>query len=118
MFASQDIRGRFQSLGQFVMQRQPRDRSDARAVDESTDAYDTIDWLLKNVPGNNGRAGMYGVSPEHLVPSVRPQSADMGGNIFNARASDYQKATQRLYRSKAFALILRLARPPFDKEPS
>jgi putative CocE/NonD family hydrolase len=62
IFAFQDIRGRFKSEGTFVMARPPRDRNDPKAVDESTDAYDTIDWLLKNVPGNNGRVGMLGVS--------------------------------------------------------
>jgi len=58
----QDIRGRFKSEGQFVMLRQPRDPKDKNAIDESTDTYDTIEWLLKNVPDNNGRVGMAGTS--------------------------------------------------------
>ncbi len=58
----QDIRGRFKSEGQFVMLRQPRDRKDPKAIDESTDTYDTIEWLLKNVPNTNGRVGMVGTS--------------------------------------------------------
>lgn len=58
----QDIRGRFRSEGDFVMLRQPRDRRDPGAVDESTDTYDTIEWLLANVPGHNGRVGMAGTS--------------------------------------------------------
>ena len=58
----QDIRGRFKSDGSFVMLRQPRDRKDPKAIDESTDTYDTIEWLLKNVPDNNGRVGMVGTS--------------------------------------------------------
>ncbi|MGH9220760.1 MAG: CocE/NonD family hydrolase, partial [Vicinamibacterales bacterium] len=58
----QDIRGRFKSEGEFVMLRQPRDRKDLKAIDESTDTYDTIEWLLKNVPNNNGRVGMVGTS--------------------------------------------------------
>jgi putative CocE/NonD family hydrolase len=62
IFAFQDIRGRFKSEGQFVMQRQVRNRSDSKAIDESTDAYDTIQWLLDNVKGNNGRAGILGIS--------------------------------------------------------
>ena len=62
IFVFQDIRGRYQSEGQFVMMRQMRDRNDPRAIDESTDAYDTVEWLLKNVPRNNGRVGMLGVS--------------------------------------------------------
>ena len=62
LFAFQDIRGRYTSEGQFEMLRPMRDKRDAKAIDESTDAYDTIEWLLKNVPHNNGRVGMKGVS--------------------------------------------------------
>jgi putative CocE/NonD family hydrolase len=62
IFAFQDIRGRLKSEGQFVMQRPPRDRNDSKATDESTDAYDSIDWMIRNTPRNNGRVGMLGVS--------------------------------------------------------
>src|ERR1700722_20014137 len=62
IFVQQDIRGRFTSEGKFVMLRQPRDPKDKNAIDESTDTYDTIEWLLKNVPDNNGRVGMAGTS--------------------------------------------------------
>ncbi|MBC7791509.1 MAG: CocE/NonD family hydrolase, partial [Anaerolineae bacterium] len=62
IFVFQDIRGRFTSEGQFVMLRNPRDKRDPKAIDESTDTYDTIDWLLRNIPHNNGRVGMLGVS--------------------------------------------------------
>ena len=65
IFAFQDIRGRYTSEGQFVMlrpPRPPRQRGDPKAIDESTDAYDTIDWLLAHVPNNNGRVGMLGIS--------------------------------------------------------
>ena len=58
----QDIRGRFKSEGNFVMLRQPRDPKDKKAIDESTDTYDSIEWLLANVPNNNGRVGMAGTS--------------------------------------------------------
>jgi putative CocE/NonD family hydrolase len=58
----QDIRGRFKSEGQFVMLRQPRDPTDKKAIDESTDTFDTIEWLLKNAPNNNGRVGIAGTS--------------------------------------------------------
>jgi predicted acyl esterase len=58
----QNIRGRFKSEGQFVMQRLVRDKSNPESVDEGTDAYDTIDWLVKNVPNNNGRVGTWGIS--------------------------------------------------------
>jgi hypothetical protein len=63
IFVYQDVRGRFQSEGTWVemtphkpVKRGPKD------VDESSDTYDTVEWLLKNVPGNNGRAGLTGVS--------------------------------------------------------
>ncbi len=62
IIVQQDIRGRFKSEGEFVMLRQPRDPKNKKAIDESTDTYDTIDWLLKNVPNNNGRVGMSGTS--------------------------------------------------------
>ena len=58
----QDIRGRFKSEGEFVMLRQPRDPKDKKAIDESTDTYDTIAYLLNKVPKNNGRVGMAGTS--------------------------------------------------------
>jgi uncharacterized protein len=62
IFALQDIRGKFGSEGQFAMIRAPRDPADPKGIDEGTDAYDTIDWLIKNVRGHNGRIGMFGVS--------------------------------------------------------
>ncbi|MFA6165060.1 MAG: CocE/NonD family hydrolase [Gemmatimonadaceae bacterium] len=92
IFVFQDIRGRYQSEGQFVMQRPPRivDGPGPR-IDESTDAWDTIDWLLKNVPNHNGKVGMFGVSypgwlaamamldPHPALAAVSPQAspADM-----------------------------------------
>ena len=63
IFVFQDIRGRYRSEGTFVMQRPPRPvDSPAQAIDEGTDTNDSIDWLLHNVPKNNGRVGMLGVS--------------------------------------------------------
>ena len=62
IFAFQDIRGRYGSEGKFVMQRPVHDPKDPKAIDEGTDTYDTIDWLVKNVPQNNGRVGLLGIS--------------------------------------------------------
>jgi putative CocE/NonD family hydrolase len=65
IFVFQDIRGRLGSEGRFEMMRPPRETQAARArptVDESTDAWDTIDWLVHHVPGSNGRVGIRGVS--------------------------------------------------------
>jgi putative CocE/NonD family hydrolase len=62
IFVRQNIRGRGKSQGSFMMTRPPRDPHERNAIDEGTDAYDTIDWLVKNLPNNNGRVGMIGLS--------------------------------------------------------
>ncbi|HEY6763516.1 MAG TPA: CocE/NonD family hydrolase [Candidatus Sulfotelmatobacter sp.] len=63
IFVLQDVRGRYMSEGKFVEMRPHIDHKESkREVDDSTDLYDTIDWLLKNVPGNNGNAGIWGIS--------------------------------------------------------
>ncbi|MGE3278006.1 MAG: CocE/NonD family hydrolase [Vicinamibacterales bacterium] len=105
IFVFQDIRGKFGSEGDFMMQRPSRLRSedsarpsagqapdpDPNSIDEGTDTYDSIDWLLKNVRNNNGRVGMLGVSydgwttvmgtiePHPALKAVSPQAspADM-----------------------------------------
>jgi putative CocE/NonD family hydrolase len=61
IFVFQDIRGREDSEGTFEMLRPPRDKKDLKATDESSDTYDTIEYLLKNTK-NNGRVGICGVS--------------------------------------------------------
>ena len=68
IFVFQDIRGRYGSEGKFEMLHTAPDPGDPKGVDESTDTYDTIDWLIKNVANNNGRVGMNGISyPGYLV---------------------------------------------------
>ena len=63
IFVFQDIRGRYGSEGKFEMNRAIHDPvKDPKGTDEATDTYDTIDWLIKNVPRNNGRAGIAGIS--------------------------------------------------------
>jgi len=62
VFVFQDIRGRYGSEGQFVMNRPLHYEKDQKGVDESTDTYDTVEWLIKNVPNNNGRVGTAGIS--------------------------------------------------------
>jgi len=81
-----DIRGRFKSEGEFMMSRPLADHKDPKAVDESTDTYDTVAWLLANVQGNNGRAGvlgtsypgflamMAGIDPHPAVKAISPQA--------------------------------------------
>ncbi len=63
VFAYQDVRGCFQSGGEFVNMRPQIDRKESpQDVDESSDTWDTIDWLVENVANNNGRVGMWGIS--------------------------------------------------------
>jgi putative CocE/NonD family hydrolase len=62
IFVLQDARGRFQSEGRFVDMTPHIDRPHSGETDESTDMYDTVEWLLHNVPGNNGRVGVWGMS--------------------------------------------------------
>jgi putative CocE/NonD family hydrolase len=63
IFVNQDARGRYMSEGTYV-EEPPHidDKKSKQDVDDSTDLYDTIDWLLKNIPNNNGKAGMWGIS--------------------------------------------------------
>ena len=62
IFAVQDARGRHNSEGSFEWNRPVRHRHNANEIDAATDAFDSIDWLVKNVGANNGRVGMLGVS--------------------------------------------------------
>jgi hypothetical protein len=63
IFVLEDVRGRYGSEGTFVQVRPQVDvKSGPHDIDESTDAYDTIDWLVRNIPNNNGRVGMMGIS--------------------------------------------------------
>jgi putative CocE/NonD family hydrolase len=90
IFVEEDIRGRYGSGGTFVMMRPLAAHHDAKAfpadVDESTDASDTVSWLLAHVPANNGRVGVFGVSypgfltmeagidPNPAVKAISPQA--------------------------------------------
>jgi len=102
IFVTQDIRGRYKSEGQFFMNRPLHDPRDAKGTDESTDTYDTVDWLIKNVPNNNGRVGVFGVSypgflatmaginPHPAVKAISPQAPMtdtwMGDDFFHQGA--------------------------------
>ena len=102
IFVVEDIRGRFGSGGDFVTMRPPRDRRDPRAVDESTDAWDSIDWLVRELPNNNGKVGVLGVSyrgwlaalagvdPHPAIRAISPQGlvadAWLGDDFFHQGA--------------------------------
>jgi putative CocE/NonD family hydrolase len=62
VMVTQDVRGRYGSGGEYVHVRPFNPAKNGKDTDESTDAYDTIDWLVKNVPNNNGNVGVSGIS--------------------------------------------------------
>jgi len=86
IFVAEDIRGRYKSEGEFVMSRPLADHHDSKTIDESTDVYDTVAWLLANITGNNGRVGvigtsypgflamMAGIDPHPAVKAISPQA--------------------------------------------
>ncbi len=74
----QDVRGKYGSEGDYVMTRPLHGPLNPTPVDHSTDTYDTIDWLVKNVPESNGRVGILGISYDGFLPLmalVNPHSA-------------------------------------------
>ena len=64
----QDIRGKYGSEGDYVMTRPLHGALNPTPVDESTDTFDTIDWLVKNVPESNGKVGILGISYDGFLP--------------------------------------------------
>jgi len=62
ILVTQDVRGRYGSEGTYMHVRPFNPSKGPKDIDESSDAWDTIDWLVKNVPNNNGKAGMFGIS--------------------------------------------------------
>jgi putative CocE/NonD family hydrolase len=64
----QDVRGKYDSEGDYVMNRPARGPQNRTPVDHATDTYDTIDWLVKNVPESNGRVGILGISYDGFLP--------------------------------------------------
>lgn len=78
IFVFQDIRGKFKSEGTMEIHQPLIHATQKNAVDESTDTYDAVDWLIKNVHGNNGKAGIVGISYPGwlaLVGAVDPHPA-------------------------------------------
>jgi uncharacterized protein len=69
IFVIQNLRGRFKSEGVFNLSSWV-DLKDPKATNETTDAYDSIDWLVKNVPNNSGKVGMFGVSYDGLTTAL------------------------------------------------
>ena len=114
VFVFQDIRGLYHSEGTFVMN---RPWQQGTGIDETTDTYDTIDWLLKHVPHNNGRVGALGVSypgwltemvgmtPHPAIKAVSPQAPMtdtwMGDDFFHQGAFRQSYALEYTYGVEA-----------------
>jgi putative CocE/NonD family hydrolase len=64
----QDIRGKYDSEGDYVMNRPIHGPQNPTPVDEATDTYDSIDWLVKNIPETNGKVGILGISYDGFLP--------------------------------------------------
>ena len=69
IFVIQNLRGRFKSEGTFKLTSQV-DLADSTSTNETTDAYDSIDWLVRHVPNNNGKVGMFGVSYDGMTTAM------------------------------------------------
>ena len=64
----QDVRGKYGSEGDYVMNRPLHGPQNPTPVDHATDTYDTIDWLVKNIPESNGKVGILGISYDGFLP--------------------------------------------------
>jgi len=78
----QDVRGKYGSEGDYVMNRPLRGPLNPTKVDHATDTYDTIDWLVKNIPESNGKVGILGISYDGFGESAS------GAESFGADESD------------------------------
>jgi len=120
IFVLQDLRGRYFSEGQYLTLRPQRDPANPDGIDESTDFYDTIDWLVKRVPNNNGRVGTLGISyggylslrammdPHPALKAVSPQAAC--ADMF-VRDDFHHNGAFRLHYSYVAAVALETTRP-------
>ena len=106
IFVYQDARGRHMSEGEFSQARpfQPHKQS-PKDIDESTDTYDTIEWLLKNIPNHNGRVGMIGISQPgfHVAASMMDAHPALKAVSPQAPTADYYMGDD-VYHNGAFML--------------
>jgi uncharacterized protein len=105
IFVYQDARGRYMSEGEFQQVRPFNPSRGPKDVDESTDTYDTIEWLLKNIPNNNGRAGMIGISQPgfHVAESIINSHPALKAASPQAPTADYYMGDD-VYHNGAFML--------------
>src|SRR5438128_6689833 len=105
IFVYQDARGRYMSEGEFQQVRPFHPGKGPKDVDESTDTYDTIEWLLKNVANHNGRVGMIGISQPgfHVAASIIDSHPALKAASPQAPTADYYMGDD-VYHNGAFML--------------
>lgn len=111
IFAFQDVRGRYLSEGEFVNMRpqipaEGRKKAGPKAIDESTDTYDTIEWLIGKVPGNNGKVGMMGISYPGFYTSVGAIDSHPALKAVSPQAPIADWFWDDMHRHGAFNLVL------------
>ena len=106
IFVNQDARGRYMSEREFLQVRPyyPNKKTN-KDIDESTDTYDTIEWLLKNIPNNNGRVGMIGISQPgfHVAASLMDAHPALKAASPQAPTADYYMGDD-VYHNGVFML--------------
>ena len=123
--AYQDSRGRWMSEGKFVDMR-PEDHAQSGGVDESTDTWDTIDWLVKHLPGNNGKVGLWGISyPGYYAacglidshPALKAVSPQAPMNDLWIGDDTYHHGAFQLVANHSFSAFFKTVHPAPTAEP-
>ncbi|WNG28922.1 CocE/NonD family hydrolase [Cystobacter fuscus] len=107
IFVFQDVRGQHMSEGTFVnMRPHLATKKGPKDTDESTDTYDTIEWLVKNVPGNNGRVGQWGISYPGYYTSAGAIDSHPALKAISPQAPIADWFWDDMHRHGAFNLVL------------
>jgi len=122
IFAYEDVRGRYKSEGKFVNVRPYiPEKNSPKDVDESSDAYDTIDWLVKNIPNSNGRVGVYGISYPGFYAAMAAIDAHPALKACSPQApvtdwfiGDDFHHNGAFFLAHAFTFFSRFGRPPAE----
>ncbi|GAB3511903.1 CocE/NonD family hydrolase [Spirosoma knui] len=122
IFVYQDVRGRWASEGRWTnmtpMVSNQRNPTSARSVDESTDTYDTIDWLLRHVPHHNGRVGLWGMSYAGFYAVAGSINAHPALKAASPQAPIADLFREDIHHNGAFTQLALLAYPVFDNRPT
>jgi putative CocE/NonD family hydrolase len=109
IFVFQDVRGRYMSEGEFVDMRPHKAGKGPKEVDESSDTWDTVDWLVKNLPRNNGKAGAWGISYPGFYAAMTAIDAHPALKAVSPQAPIADWFWDDMHRNGAFNLNLAFA---------